>query len=244
MRSAGPSTAHGKRSSAPKLAVFAAAAVIVALVAAAVAFNLFIGWKVNADAVADLTYTLGMDSETEPTGRTPNYLLLDSSYTIDASELWWAGKDEEKLAAWFAKHPKEYVVQHVTLNDWSCYAALVPSDDLEGPHHGSTTPSGEPGYFIFYIDTTSEQSLISTVNMAFVTIAIVGAFMAGAAGYLAGKRIDTAQEAQKRFYENMSFKEIADKLNISINTALGRMRYAIINMRAIAQERHIALYAE
>ena len=47
-----------------------------------------------------------------------------------------------------------------------------------------------------------------------------------------------------RFYENMSFKEIADKLNISINTALGRMRYAVINMRAIAQERHIALYAE
>ena len=187
-----------------KLAALGATAVIVALAAAAMAFNLFIGWKVNADAVADLTYTLGMDSETEPTGRTPNYLLLDSSYAIDASELWWAGKDEEKLAAWFANHPKEYVVQHVTLNDWSCYAALVPSDDLEGPHHGSTTPSGEPGYFIFYIDTTSEQSLISTVNMAFVTIAIVGAFMAGAAGYLAGKRIDTAQEAQKRFYENMS----------------------------------------
>ena len=53
------------------------------------------------------------------------------------------------------------------------------------------------------------------------------------------------QEVVKmRFYENMSFKEIAEKLDISINTALGRMRYAIINMRAIAQERHIALYAE
>ena len=47
-----------------------------------------------------------------------------------------------------------------------------------------------------------------------------------------------------RFYENMSFKEIAEKLDISINTALGRMRYAVINMRSIAQERHIALYAE
>ena len=53
------------------------------------------------------------------------------------------------------------------------------------------------------------------------------------------------QEVVKmRFYENMSFKEIAEKLDISINTALGRMRYAIINMRTIAQERHIALYAE
>lgn len=53
-----------------------------------------------------------------------------------------------------------------------------------------------------------------------------------------------SEVVRMRFYENMSFKEIADKLNISINTALGRMRYAIINMRAIAQERHIALYAE
>lgn len=47
-----------------------------------------------------------------------------------------------------------------------------------------------------------------------------------------------------RFYENLSFKEIADKLDISINTALGRMRYAIINMRAIASERGIFLYGE
>ena len=34
-----------------------------------------------------------------------------------------------------------------------------------------------------------------------------------------------------RLYHDMSFKEIADMLNISINTALGRMRYAILNMR-------------
>lgn len=47
-----------------------------------------------------------------------------------------------------------------------------------------------------------------------------------------------------RFYENLSFKEIAEKLNISINTALGRMRYAVINMRSIAHERGIAFYAE
>ncbi|MBP5361364.1 MAG: sigma-70 family RNA polymerase sigma factor [Bacteroidaceae bacterium] len=53
-----------------------------------------------------------------------------------------------------------------------------------------------------------------------------------------------SEVVKMRFYENLSFKEIADKLDISINTALGRMRYAIINMRAIAQERHIALYAE
>lgn len=44
-----------------------------------------------------------------------------------------------------------------------------------------------------------------------------------------------------RYYRNMSFKEIADATNVSINTALGRMRYAIINMRRIADEHNIVL---
>ena len=44
-----------------------------------------------------------------------------------------------------------------------------------------------------------------------------------------------------RFYENLSFKEIAELTNISINTALGRMRYAIMNMRRMAEENHLAL---
>ncbi|MCH5178111.1 MAG: sigma-70 family RNA polymerase sigma factor [Prevotellaceae bacterium] len=52
-----------------------------------------------------------------------------------------------------------------------------------------------------------------------------------------------SEVVKMRFYNNMSFKEIADKLDISINTALGRMRYAVINMRTIAHDRHIALYA-
>lgn len=53
-----------------------------------------------------------------------------------------------------------------------------------------------------------------------------------------------SEVVKMRFYDNLSFKEIADKLDISINTALGRMRYAVINMRNIAKERNIALYAE
>lgn len=44
-----------------------------------------------------------------------------------------------------------------------------------------------------------------------------------------------------RFYQQMSFKEIADTTNVSINTALGRMRYAIINMRRMAKDNHLAL---
>lgn len=44
-----------------------------------------------------------------------------------------------------------------------------------------------------------------------------------------------------RFYQDLSFKEIADITGVSINTALGRMRYALLNMRRIAQEKHIIL---
>lgn len=44
-----------------------------------------------------------------------------------------------------------------------------------------------------------------------------------------------------RFYQQLSFKEIARNTNVSINTALGRMRYAILNMRRIARENNITL---
>ena len=44
-----------------------------------------------------------------------------------------------------------------------------------------------------------------------------------------------------RYYQNLSFKEIAEITGVSINTALGRMRYALINIRKIASEKHISL---
>ncbi|MGN0219899.1 MAG: RNA polymerase sigma factor [Muribaculaceae bacterium] len=44
-----------------------------------------------------------------------------------------------------------------------------------------------------------------------------------------------------RYYKGLSFKEIADVTGVSINTALGRMRYAILNLRRIAKENRIAL---
>lgn len=44
-----------------------------------------------------------------------------------------------------------------------------------------------------------------------------------------------------RFYQELSFKEIAEITGVSINTALGRMRYAIINLRRMAREHNIAL---
>ncbi len=44
-----------------------------------------------------------------------------------------------------------------------------------------------------------------------------------------------------RFYQEMSFKEIAETTGVSINTSLGRMRYAILNLRRMAREHGVAL---
>jgi RNA polymerase sigma-70 factor (ECF subfamily) len=44
-----------------------------------------------------------------------------------------------------------------------------------------------------------------------------------------------------RYYEGLSFKEIAEHTGVSINTALGRMRYALINMRQMIKKRNLVL---
>ena len=44
-----------------------------------------------------------------------------------------------------------------------------------------------------------------------------------------------------RYYSGLSFQEIADQTNVSINTALGRMRYALINLRKMIKENDIVL---
>jgi RNA polymerase sigma-70 factor (ECF subfamily) len=44
-----------------------------------------------------------------------------------------------------------------------------------------------------------------------------------------------------RMYEDVSFKEIAEMTNVSINTALGRMRYALINMRKMVKEKNVSI---
>ena len=44
-----------------------------------------------------------------------------------------------------------------------------------------------------------------------------------------------------RYYGNLSFKEIAEQTGVSINTALGRMRYALINLRRLIKEKNMVL---
>lgn len=44
-----------------------------------------------------------------------------------------------------------------------------------------------------------------------------------------------------RYFSNLSFKEIAEQTDVSINTALGRMRYALINLRRMIREKNLVL---
>ena len=52
---------------------------------------------------------------------------------------------------------------------------------------------------------------------------------------------DQKQVLVMRMYNDMSFKEISERTGVSINTALGRMRYALINMRKIIDKHNIVL---
>ena len=52
---------------------------------------------------------------------------------------------------------------------------------------------------------------------------------------------DQKEVLMMRIYKDMSFKEISENTGVSINTALGRMRYALINLRKIINEHNIVL---
>lgn len=53
--------------------------------------------------------------------------------------------------------------------------------------------------------------------------------------------LDQKEVLMMRIYQDMSFKEISENTGVSINTALGRMRYALINLRKIIEQNNIVL---
>lgn len=61
--------------------------------------------------------------------------------------------------------------------------------------------------------------------------------------------MDALPEAQRevvfmRYFQELSFKEIAEQTNVSINTSLGRMRYALLNLRKLTKEYSVSLAIE
>ncbi len=93
-------------------------------------------------------------------------------------------------------------------------------------------------------DDDSEVPLLDTVQFAEVTVEqnMVVEQIHKDIKHLVEKLPDEQKEVVKlRYYYDMSFKEIADLTGVSINTALGRMRYAIINLRKISDESKVDL---
>lgn len=90
-------------------------------------------------------------------------------------------------------------------------------------------------YGVDILDTFSEKSM--SVEQQIITNQIHDSVR-----YLVTLLPEEQREVlDMRLYKDMSFKEIADTTNVSINTALGRMRYAILNLRKLAKEKNTVL---
>ena len=88
-------------------------------------------------------------------------------------------------------------------------------------------------YDIINNSKLSEKSVEDTINNEQVLTDVI---------HLIDYLPQSQQEVVRmRFFEDLSFKEIAERTDVSINTALGRMRYALLNMRRIAHENDIQL---
>lgn len=93
-------------------------------------------------------------------------------------------------------------------------------------------------------DNTGEFSIFSVLSDT--TLNAEKQIIKDQVEYDVRRLVDELPEDQKevlllRIYNDMSFKEISDKTGVSINTALGRMRYALINLRKIIDKHNIVL---
>ena len=99
--------------------------------------------------------------------------------------------------------------------------------------HGYTSVSDEKVDYLFNSITLSEN----VVEESFYRGAVSSTLQR-----LVALLPENQQEiVQLRFVEELSFKEIAERLDISINTALGRIRYALINLRKVVAEHDLQL---
>ena len=130
-------------------------------------------------------------------------------------------KENGKFVAWLMRIAHNLVIDHFR------------RDSAENLVSGEADGEGEPSIFdtIQIYDKNVEDEMIEKQVYADLV-----------------KLVDSLPEAQRevlkmRFYQDLSFKEIAEATGVSINTALGRMRYALINLRTLANENHIFLGA-
>ena len=106
-------------------------------------------------------------------------------------------------------------------------------DHFRSQRNARTVSEAEAGYDVLgtlrFADATVEDRMVAEQIEADVR-----------------RLIDHLPEEQRevvmlRYYDGLSFQEIADQTEVSINTALGRMRYALINLRKMIKEHNITL---
>lgn len=121
-----------------------------------------------------------------------------------------------KFAAWMTRIARNIIVDYFRQNKAQTLVS-IDNDEIDVLNRKDLA------------DSNIEDSLVESQTLADVR-------------ELVRELPDTQREViDMRFYRNMSFKEIADSTNVSINTALGRMRYALLHLRRLAKEKNIAL---
>lgn len=125
--------------------------------------------------------------------------------------------DSGKFSAWVMR------IAHNMIMDW--YRQQKAEPIVSAPEDNDLSKLGSPSLS----DASIESAFVNEQVMRDVRAMM--------------NRLPTLQREVvfMRFYQGMSFKEIAETTGVSINTALGRMRYALLNMRKMARKHNIAL---
>lgn len=102
----------------------------------------------------------------------------------------------------------------------------------------------DKGYAVVSADAAEDKDLLNRMDLAEETIEdllVANTIRDDVRAMIRRLPREQRQVLAMRYYRDLSFKEIAERTGVSINTALGRMRYAIINLRRYIEQTHLVL---
>ena len=200
--SSNPRKAHGMAQPHIRLALMGALAVVLVMAVAIAAFNVYERWQLEREATASVDEALGWQVQGNVAATRIAYTFYldeDGQFTYSFQSSYTLL--DEQIASYCWNRGELNVVQKVQMQNSTCYAELCETNAYERQHGPDSARSA---YALGYVDVTPQLELINTISVLLAIIALVGTVTAGAAGWHAGRRIEKAQDAQKRFYENMS----------------------------------------